>query len=331
MPNNVPPCTTQERLHQKIKLVDAELKEARLPLRRYFFFGADKDHLHEIVKVKKEIIGVKLYLGCSTNHLCLHDPGALRELFSLCAQLDLRLAIHAEDQALLDLQKKQYTAVHDVRYHGLLRPKEAAIKAVAQSIELAQEYKTTLYFCHVSTKEELALIEQAKKDELLVFAEATPHHLLLSDGELQTLGTRGQVNPPLRTPSDVEALWEGIHSGVIDTIGSDHAPHTLEEKRAIYPDSPSGMPGVETTLPLLLECFHQKKITLEKIVELTRLNIENIFRLPPNNDLVFVDLHEERELLDKNLKTKCGWSAFSGRKLHGWPKMVTVDGEVFDV
>jgi len=153
----------------------------------------------------------------------------------------------------------------------------------------------------------------------------------LDESMYETLGNKAQINPPLRTVEDCESLWNAITNGIIDTIGTDHAPHTLEEKAKQYPDSPSGVPGIETSLPLLLDAHNKGRILLEKIVQLTQTNIEKIFNLPPNNDWVIVDLNLEKEVQNNNLKTKCKWSPFAGRKLKGWPVAVRLNSKTFTI
>ena len=149
----------------------------------------------------------------------------------------------------------------------------------------------------------------------------------MNESAYAKLGTLAQMNPPLRAPADCAALWQGIADGTIDTIGSDHAPHTLAEKSQPYPASPSGVPGIETTLPLLLTAQRAKKISLEKIIELTYDNPRKIFNLPKNDDKIIVDLNLEKEVINANLKTKCGWSPFAGWKLTGWPVAVTINNK----
>src|SRR5690606_23231281 len=149
-------------------------------------------------------------------------------------------------------------------------------------------YNTELLIHHVSTKEEVELIRAAKKKHLLVYGEVCPHHLFLSEEDYRQWGTKVQVNPPLRTKEDQEALWKGIADGTIDVIATDHATHTLPEKSEPYGKAPSGIPSIELALPLLLNAVHEKKITIDKIVNLMRINPENIYNLPHNQDVVLV-------------------------------------------
>ena len=184
---------------------------------------------------------------------------------------------------------------------------------------MRKKYKTKVYSLHTSTKEEIELVRQAKKLGISIFAEVTPHHLFLNENDLEQLGNLGRMNPPLRTAADQAALWEGIHDGTIDTIGTDHAPHTLAEKALPYSEAPSGVPGVETYLALLLNAHNNGKISLAEITRLTRTNIQKIFNLTDNNDTVTIDLDLIKTIKHQDMLTKCQWSPFTGKTLTGWP------------
>ncbi len=331
MPNNSPACCTKEAFEEKKKLIDSQLKEAGIPLRYELWFGAHRSYLDEIGKCKNEIIGVKVFMGSSTGDLLMNDPIALEKVFQTAAQRNLIVAVHAEDEEILMERKILFANETDPAVHSKIRDRIAAIKATKEALELAEKFSTVVYFCHVSTEEEVEMIRKAKKNEILVFAEATPHHLFLNEDDYAKWGTKVQMNPPLRTKRDQQALWDAIFDGTIDTIGSDHAPHTLEEKSQPYGKSPSGVPGVETTLPLLLNAYHEKKISIEKIIELMRTNPINIFDLEQNNDIVLVDLDKRKEVKDEYLNTKCKWSPFAGRILRGWPIYTIVNGKIFKV
>jgi dihydroorotase len=329
MPNNNPPCVTEEALDNKIELIESQLAEAEIPLRYNLYFGANKDSLEELGRVKKKVIGLKIYMGSTTGGIVMDDREALSRAFRLAAQDDLIVAVHAEDERIMDENKRKYGASLDPSTHSKVRDREAAIKATKLAISLAEEYNTQLLICHLSTKEELDLVRDAKKNSLLVYAEVTPHHLFLSEDDYDNLKSLALVNPPLRTKGDQEALWKGIQDGTVDFIGSDHAPHTLEEKSKPYGQAPSGFPGIETTLPLLLNAYNEKKITLEKIVALTHINIEQIYGLDRNEDYVLVDPEIVKEVKMSGLKTKCGWSPYAGMHLKGWPIYTILKGKVY--
>lgn len=330
MPNNNPTITNQVALEEKRKIIDEQLRQAGIPLRCYFYLGATADNLDEFVKTRDEIIGIKLFMGASTGNLLVDRQVDQEKIFKRATELDLLVAVHAEDEEEIQKEKNKI-ANPTITDHSKIRSRAAAVKAVTQAIELAKKYNTKLYICHVSTKEELEIIKNAKKQGIKIYAEVTPHHLFLDESAYEKLGTLAQMNPPLRTAADCATLWQGIADGTIDTIGSDHAPHTLEEKSKPYPASPSGVPGIETTLPLLLTAYHKGKISLEKIIELTHDNPQKIFNLLKNNDQIIVDMNLEKEVKNANLKTKCGWSPFVGWKLIGWPVAAIIDNKTFNL
>jgi dihydroorotase len=330
MPNTLPPCISLERLKEKKERIDAQLREVNIPLHYHLYLGADKSHFDEIFKCKKQVIGLKVFMGSSTGDLVMDDDSSLHAAFSLAAAHGLVLAVHAEDEDLILKRKKLFEKETHPRIHSEIRNREVAILATTKAIELAKIYRTQLYLLHISTKEEVELIRRAKKDGISVFAETTPHHLFLTVEAYEALGTKVQMNPPIRNHEDCQALWKALHDGTIDTIGSDHAPHTLEEKKQPYGKAPSGIPGVETTLPLLLDAFHQKKISLDLIVRLMRHNVEKIFSLPTNQDVVLIDLNKVKEVKDSDLCTLCRWSPYSGRSLKGWPVYTILKGNVYD-
>jgi dihydroorotase len=331
MPNNSPACSTKQRLLAKVDLIDAQLKTAKLPLHYGLYLGADRRHLHEMAAAKKQIVGLKIYMGSSTGDLLMDDRASLDEAFRIAAENDVLVAVHAEDEQLIQLNRKKYEDRTDAAVHSLVRSPAVAAKAVQLAIELAKEHGTRLYVVHTSTREELSLIRQAKREGLPVYAEASPHHLFLNTGHYPKLGTKALVNPPLREAKDADALWEAIDDETIDTIGTDHAPHTLQEKTAPYGSAPSGFPSIELYLPLLLNAHSEGKISLEAIVSLTHTRPQEIFRLPLNDDVVLVDLNKVRTVDNKRLKTKAKWSPYEGAELKGWPRYTILRGQIFDL
>jgi dihydroorotase len=332
MPNTLPATITLERVRDKKSLIDEQLKKAGIPLHYGLYLGADKMHFDEIYRCKDLIAGIKLFMGSSTGDLLMDDESSLHAIFSLAASHDLLLAVHAEDEALIQERKKLFELncpeAHP-RAHSQIRNEEVALRATQTAIELARIYKTRLYLLHIGTKQEVEAIRKAKEAGVSVYAETTPHHLFLTTESYETLGTRVQMNPPIRAQEHLDALWKAIEEGVIDTIGSDHAPHTLEEKAKPYGMAPSGIPGVETTLPLLLNACHQGKLPLNAIVRLMRENILRIFRLPPNEDYVLIDMQKTKTVNNAELKTKCGWSPYAGWTLQGWPVFTILQGQVY--
>jgi dihydroorotase len=328
MPNTLPPTITLERLQEKKACIDEQLKKAGIPLHYGLYLGADKNHFDEISRCKDLIIGIKVFMGSSTGDLMMDDVSSLHAIFSLAASHDLLLAVHAEDEALIQ-ERKQLFELKSPRVHSQIRNEDVALRATETAIALARIYKTRLYLLHIGTKKEVEAIRSAKSAGLSIYAETTPHHLFLTTEDYETLGTKVQMNPPIRSQEHVDALWQALHEGVIDTIGSDHAPHTLEEKARPYGEAPSGIPGIETSVPLLLDACNQGKLSLQILVRLMRENILKIFRLRPNEDFILVDMHKKRTVEDKRLKTKCGWSPYAGRSLQGWPVFTILNGHIY--
>lgn len=330
MPNTIPSTTTYERLMSKKALIDSQLQEVGIPLNYQLYFGVDRNHFEQIPQVASHICALKIFMGSSTGDLLVDDDSSLHAAFSIAAKFNLMVAVHAEDECTIRHNTQLHAHEHDFALHSKIRSAEAARIAVSRAISLAKLYSVKLYVLHVGSKDECELIAKAKREGLNVFAETTPHHLFLNESYYPKLQARAQVNPPLRTPEDQAALWEAIRSGVIDIVASDHAPHTLAEKSLPYGQAPSGMPGIETTLPLLLTAYHDGKISLPLIQQLLHDNCQKIFPHPQSdNNLVLIDLNKEQTIEDTKLKTRCAWSPYSGRKLKGFPVITIVNGQVF--
>lgn len=329
MPNTIPPTTTQQALEEKKREIEKALKEVGIPLRYHLYFGADKEHFGQIGQVSNRCIALKIFMGCSTGGLVIDTDEALDEAFQKASEANMIVAVHAEDEAILASMRNEFSTSTNPADHTRMRPKIAAIRATEKAINLSIKHNTPLYILHMSTSEELDLVRQAKRNGLPVYCEATPHHLFLTIDDYQEWGTRVQMNPPLRSHEDQEALWEGIADGTIDTIGTDHAPHTLAEKDLPFGKAPSGVPGIETMLPLMLDAVSKKRLTLERLIALTRTNIEKIFSLPPNEDTVLIDPDLELTVTDAMIHSKCGWTPYRGRVLKGWPLITTIGDQHF--
>ncbi|MCI0382589.1 MAG: dihydroorotase [Chlamydiae bacterium] len=329
MPNTIPPSTTLKRIREKKILIDQQLAMAKIPLRYGLYLGADKNHFQEIALAKEAVVGLKIFMGSSTGELLMDDTKSLHTAFQLATESNLVIAVHAEDEKRI-VQRKGKMEGNDPKFHSKIRDEKAALIAVEKAIRLAKIYGSRLYILHISTKKEVELIATAKKEGIQVFAETTPHHLFLSEKDYEKWGTKVQMNPPLRSEENRLALWKELTNGTIDTIGSDHAPHTEEEKKLPYGTAPSGIPGVETTLPLLLDAVNKKMVSLEQVVKLMRTNVEEIFHLTPNDDHVLIDMKKKQKIENSHLKTKCRWSPYAGRELQGWPVCTIVKGKVYD-
>ena len=337
MPNTNPGTTTNTLVKEKHFLI-----LSNNPVIDYrLYLGAAKDNLEEIKKTKAQ--GVKVYLGSSTGDLLMDDYGHLEKIIDASP---VPVLVHAEDEACinrhLEQVKKEYEnlennpCVMEASAHSKIRHEECAVMCVEKVVDIVRRVKKPVYFCHVSTGGEIDILRSAKKEGLPVFVEATPHHLFLSTDAYGRLGAFAKVNPPLRAKNSVLSLWKGVFDGTVDTIGTDHAPHTIEEKEQCYKDAPSGMPGLETSLPLLLNAVNDGRLTLKKVVELTVVNSANIFGLfdkrgmdiGTDADIVIIDMNLEQTVSRDDLATKCQWSPFEGFKLKGWPVTTISRGKV---
>ena len=196
-----------------------------------------------------------------------------------------------------------------------------------KALPLAKKYCRHLHCCHVSLQEEVKLIKKVKEQGLRISAEVAPHHLFLTASDAKRLGSYGMMKPPLRQTRDIDALWKGIKDGTIDMVATDHAPHTKEEKESAKPAF--GVPGLETALPLLLTAVKEKRLTLEKVIELYHVNPRRLFNLPKQlNTYIEVDMHDKWEIRNENLKTKCGWSPFDSCQVYGKIRRVVQGGRI---
>lgn len=334
MPNTIPPTTTLAAYRTKR---DHAAKTSYCDFGLYA--GAAKDNLSAVPSiVQAGAVGCKMYVGSSTGNLLVSEPSLEEQFFKSAAENDFVLAIHAEDQTCLE----KHAAFYDDKKapkHNDVRPPECAALAVSRAIGFARKYGTKTYVCHSSTAGEADLIRAAKSEGLPLFMEVAPHHLFLDQSEHDVQHNRVRMNPPLRSRADVRALWAAVNDGTADTIGTDHAPHTLEQKRRPYWEAPSGVPGLETVLPLMVTAALEEKTTLEKVQQLCCHNPAQIFGLKAKGrlaagfdaDLVFVDLGTERAVEESKLFTRCGWSPFAGMRLRGWSVKTFLRGKlVFD-
>ncbi|MBE9041325.1 dihydroorotase [Oscillatoriales cyanobacterium LEGE 11467] len=325
MPNTRPPTITQAVLDDKLQ------RAASKCLVNYgFFIGATADNLPDL-RTAKPACGIKIFMGSMKGPLWVGEEEALDAIFS---QGDRLIAVHAEDQARIEQRREEFAGQTDPAVHSQIQDSTAALMATQLALRLSKKYRRRLHILHLSTGEEAQFLRQDKPE--WVTAEVTPQHLLLNTEAYATLGTKAQMNPPLRSPENNEVLWQALLDGVIDFIATDHAPHTLEEKGKTYPNTPSGMPGVETSLPLMLTQAMQGRCTIAQVSNWMSTAVAKAYQIPNKGvispgydaDLILVDLENYRPVEAKNLSTKCGWSPFEGWNLTGWPVVTVVGGKV---
>jgi dihydroorotase len=318
MPNTNPQTTTIEKLEEKFEIA------AKTSYANYsFMFGGTNDNLDEVLKLDTaKVAGLKLFLGSSTGNMLVDDPKVLERIFE---STDMVISVHCEDEATI---KKNLKAHIDkfgddipVKYHPIIRSEAACYLSSSQAIELAKKTGARLHVFHLSTGKETDLFTNTiPLEEKRITAEVCIHHLWFSDEDYNKKGTLIKWNPAVKTKKDRDMLWEALLDDRIDVIATDHAPHTIDEKKNVYTTAPSGGPLVQHALPAILEMHHKGKISLEKIVEKMCHNPSILFQVEKRGyikegyfaDLVLVDLNNPWTVTKENVLYKCGWSPFEG-------------------
>ncbi|QCE41472.1 dihydroorotase [Psychroserpens sp. NJDZ02] len=318
MPNTNPQTTTIEKLNDKF-----EIASKKAWANYSFMFGGTNDNLDEILKVdKKDVAGLKLFLGSSTGNMLVDNPEVLEKIFK---STDLLISVHCEDEATikknLDIYKERYGDDIPINFHPIIRSEEACYISSSKAIELAKKTGARLHVFHLSTGKETELFDNKTplKDKKIT-AEVCVHHLWFSDKDYDEKGTLIKWNPAVKTEKDRAKLLKALLDDKIDVIATDHAPHTFEEKSNVYTSAPSGGPLVQHALPALLEMYHNGDISIEKIVEKFCHNPAILFEVEKRGyikegyyaDLVVVDVNNPWTVNKDNILYKCGWSPFEG-------------------
>lgn len=327
MPNTAPPTTGAEELADKV---------ARAVNRMHcdfaFYVGATADNVGHIPDLERlpGSAGMKVFMGSSTGSLLVDEQNALEQVL---ASLTRRAAFHCEDETRLR-ERAGLREEGVPSSHSEWRDAAAALMATERLIGLARRFGKRVHVLHVSTAGEIEFLSRHKD---VATVELTPQHLTLAAPEAyQRLGSKAQMNPPIRDHRHQQALWNGLRQGVADVLGTDHAPHTLEEKARTYPASPSGMPGVQTFVPIMLDHVNAGHLTLQRFVDLTSHGPHRVFGLAGKGriaqgydaDLTIVDLASERVITDELMASRCGWTPYAGRKVTGWPMATIVRGRL---
>jgi len=328
MPNTDPLTTSADALADKLRRA-----AGRAWVNYGFFVGAAQDNLDQLGHLERlpGTPGIKIFMGSSTGALLVDRDDDLRQVLR---SVQGPCPIHAEDEPRLVERRRRLGDQPHVSQHPWARDAEAARLATQRILAISAETGTPVHILHVSTAAELPLIAEAKRRGLGVTAEVTPQHLSLNDEAYETLGTRLQMNPPVRDEATRQALWHAVTTGLFDVFGSDHAPHTVAEKERSYPQSPSGMPGVQTMLPVLLDHVAAGRLPLGLVVRMLAENPARLYRMPGKGrialgcdaDLTLVDLNARFTVSTAWLQSKCGWSPFEGQTLTGRPVHTFVGG-----
>ena len=326
MPNTKPPTTSIEAMQDK---VNRGVNRAYCDY-GFFMGGTEEDLDWKSLESVSGCSGIKIFMGSSTGNLLVSEDEKIRNILKQSLR---RSAIHCEDEQRLIERKYIAEEGAHARYHHHWRDSQSAYLATSRLLKIAREVGARVHVLHVTTAEEMVLLAKNKD---ICTVEVTPQHLTFNSDAYETLTSRVQMNPPIREEHHRKALWEAIRSGVVDVIGSDHAPHLLEEKSLEYPKSPSGMPGVQTILNLMLHHYNQGMLPLGQLVDLLCTSPARIYgirnkgriALGYDADFSIVDLNHEWEVKDSDMASKCGWTPYHGQIWKGKARMTIIRGQL---
>ena len=327
MPNTNPPTATLDEFEKKLRAA-----KNRMHSNYAFYFGATPNNTNQLAHLKnvEGCCGVKLFAGSSTGNLLVDKEADIEKVIS---SSDRIVSIHSEDEDIIKLRKK-FIKKGDVHSHPEWRNVECAMSSTRRVVKIAERYNKRIHVLHVTTKEEVDFLAMHKKN---VTFETTPQHLTLYAPDCyDKLGTYAQMNPPLRSKEHYDRLWLAIKNNIVDVLGSDHAPHLKANKEKEYPNSPSGMPGVQTIFPVMIDHVNNGKLTLNQLINLMCENPCRIFEIKNKGfikegfdaDITIVDMNKEVVLKDEMIASKCGWTPFNNYKVKGFPVGTIVNGNL---
>ena len=327
MPNTNPPTSNLVEFDKKLHAA-----KNRMHSNYAFYFGATPSNTDQLSQLKnvEGCCGVKLFAGSSTGNLLVDKEADIEKVIS---SSDRVVSIHSEDEDIIKLRKK-FIRKGDVHSHHEWRNVECAISSTRRVVKIAERYNKKIHVLHVTTKDEVDFLAMHKKN---VTFETTPQHLTLYAPDCyDKLGTYAQMNPPLRGKEHYDRLWTAIKNNIVDVLGSDHAPHLKANKDKEYPDSPSGMPGVQTIFPVMIDHVNNGKLTLNQLINLMCENPCRIFGIKNKGfikegfdaDLTIVDMKKEVIIKDEMIASKCGWTPFNNYKVKGFPVGTIVNGNL---
>ncbi|HEY7609887.1 MAG TPA: dihydroorotase [Alphaproteobacteria bacterium] len=328
MPNTNPPTADAAALADKLARA-----RGRAWCEHAFYLGATGDNAGILAAAESRpgCCGVKMFMGASTGSLLVADDARVEIVLRAGRR---RVAIHAEDEPRMQERRALIKPEGGPAQHPVWRDEESAVRATRRALALARKTRRPVHILHVTSAAEMPLLA-AHKD--IASAEVTPQHLTLAAPECyERLGTLAQMNPPIRDGHHRDALWRGLAAGIVDVIGSDHAPHTREEKARAYPASPSGMTGVQTLVPIMLDHVAAGRLTLERFVDLTSAGPQRVFNIASKGrialgydaDLTIVDLAQRRRIENSWIASRCGWTPFDGVTVTGWPRATVIRGRI---
>ncbi|RUM96397.1 dihydroorotase [Pseudaminobacter arsenicus] len=324
MPNTNPLTTSADALADKVAR-----GTNRMHCDFAFWVGGTRDNAADVGELERlpGAAGIKVFMGSSTGDLLVEDDDGV---FSILKNTRRRAAFHSEDEFRLRERLGERVA-GDASSHPVWRDEIAALRCTERLVEVARRARARIHVLHISTAEEIAFLEGHKD---VASCEATPHHLTMTADDYGRLGTLLQMNPPVRVSRHRDGIWRGISQGIVDVLGSDHAPHTLAEKAKEYPASPSGMTGVQTLVPIMLDHVNAGRLTLERLVDLTSHGPQRLFGMARKGriaagydaDFTVVDLKRRETITNAQQGSKAGWTPYDGREVTGWPVGTIIRG-----
>ena len=326
MPNTVPNATNRVQLEAKIAIAGQKAVN-----HHGFFIGATSDNVADMQSVEgmDGVCGIKIFMGSSTGDLLVHEQKHLENIFANTGGI---IATHAEDEDRLQSRIAQYKGRTDIAAHAECRDVECALIATKRASALAKDHDHRLHIVHLTSGAEADWLASNKGD--LITTEVCTQHLTFDQDDVEELGVRALMNPPIRYTEDKNSLWKRLKDGTIDCVVTDHAPHTLEAKSVGYPNAPAGMPGVETSLPLMLTHAMNGKCSVPDVVKWMCTGPARVYGMQNkgsliegyDGDLTLVDLETRRTITDADVWTRVGWTPYAGMELTGLPMWTIVDG-----
>ena len=325
MPNTNPTTTSAEAMADKVAR-----GHHRMHCDFAFFIGGTRENTRDLPEFERlpGCAGVKVFMGSSTGSLLVEDDEGVRNILKVIRR---RASFHSEDEYRLN-ERKNFRVEGDARSHPVWRDEIAALQCTQRLVRLARETGKRVHVLHISTVQEMDFLKDHKD---VASVEATPHHLTLeAPGCYERLGAIAQMNPPVRDRAHKEGIWRGVHQGIVDVLGSDHAPHTAEEKAKVYPATPSGMTGVQTLVPIMLNHVNAGRLSLIRLVDLTSAGPARLFGIAGKGriavgydaDLTVVDLKRRNTITNRWIASRAGWTPYDGVAVTGWPVGTLVRG-----
>ena len=327
MPNTNPPTSNLKEFQRKL-----DLAKNRMYCNYAFYFGATAGNVNQLAELKnlEGCCGIKLFVGSSTGNLLVALEEDIDKVFQNSSKV---VAVHSEDEEILNKNKKLIKN-GDVHSHPIWRSEECAISSTRRIVRLAKKYNKKAHILHITTKQEVDFLSQHKGN---ITFEITPQHLTIYAPDCyDKLGTYAQMNPPIRDKSHYDRLWYAVKNNLNDTIGSDHAPHLKVNKDKEYPNSPSGMPGVQTLMPVMLDHVNHGRLSLSQLINLVCENPIKIFGIQNKGyikegydaDFTIVDMNKIIKIKNENIESKCGWSPFNNVEFKGTPVATIISGKI---